>query len=208
MAAEAEEARRLAEEKALEAMKKAEEARYLEEELLVAQRKVEESQRKLADVTSKNWSAVTGTNGSNGSSSSLNHHLNNSNNHNMNNHATSSSSAVSSTSLSNNHLAADDNDNENDEDDEGKKDHDVELKLNDSLPPEQYREPAVDKNQKMKQQLEELRRDLNSAKDPHKQTREDTIHQENLKEGRDKYKTLKQIRQGNTKKRIDEFESM
>ena len=252
-AAEAEEARRLAEEKALEAMKKAEEARYLEEELLVAQRKVEESQRKLADVTSKNWSAVAGTNGSNGSSSSLNHHLNNSNNHNMNNHATSSSSAVSSTSLSNNHLAADDNDNENDEDDEGKKDHgkserqvrtkltsanpsffkDVELKLNDSLPPEQYREPAVDKNQKMKQQLEvsaakhgnikfdfklsftclsfspqELRRDLNSAKDPHKQTREDTIHQENLKEGRDKYKTLKQIRQGNTKKRIDEFESM
>lgn len=134
-------------------MKKAEEARYLEEELLAAQRKVEESQRKLADVTSKNWSAVTGTNGSNGSSSSLNHHLNNSNNHHMNN-ATSSSSAVSSTSLSNNHLAADDNDNDNDEDDEGKKDHDVELKLNDSLPPEQYREPAVDKNQKMKQQLE------------------------------------------------------
>ncbi len=31
---------------------------------------------------------------------------------------------------------------------------DVELKLNESLPPEQYRETAVDKNQKMKQQLE------------------------------------------------------
>lgn len=30
----------------------------------------------------------------------------------------------------------------------------VELKLNESLPPEQYREPAVDKNQKMKLQLE------------------------------------------------------
>jgi villin 2 (ezrin) len=85
---------------------------------------------------------------------------------------------------------------------------DVELKLNESLPPEQYREPTVDKNQKMKQQLEELRRDLSQAKDPQKQTKEDAIHQENLKEGRDKYKTLKQIRQGNTKKRIDEFESM
>lgn len=30
----------------------------------------------------------------------------------------------------------------------------VELNLNESLPPEQYREPVVDKNQKMKQQLE------------------------------------------------------
>ena len=85
---------------------------------------------------------------------------------------------------------------------------DVELKLNESLPPEQYREPALDKNKKMKIQLEELRKDLNQAKDPHKITREDITHQENLKEGRDKYKTLKQIRQGNTKKRIDEFESM
>ena len=53
-----------------------------------------------------------------------------------------------------------------------------------------------------------MRKHLDQAKDPHKQTREDAIHQENLKEGRDKYKTLKQIRQGNTKKRIDEFESM
>ena len=53
-----------------------------------------------------------------------------------------------------------------------------------------------------------MRKHLESAKDPHKQTREDSIHQENVKEGRDKYKTLKQIRQGNTKKRIDEFESM
>lgn len=33
----------------------------------------------------------------------------------------------------------------------------VELKLNESLPPEQYREPAVDKNQKMKLQLEVIK---------------------------------------------------
>jgi len=80
--------------------------------------------------------------------------------------------------------------------------------LNESLPPEQYREPAMDKNKKMKQQLEDLRKHLDQNKDPRKQTKEDQIHQENVKEGRDKYKTLKQIRQGNTKKRIDEFESM
>ena len=60
---------------------------------------------------------------------------------------------MSSTSITN-HLVADDNDNENDEDDDGRKENDVELKLNESLPPEQYREPILDKNQKMKIQLE------------------------------------------------------
>lgn len=102
-----------------------------------------------------------------------------------------------------NHVA-----DEEDEEDEGKNENNIDLNVSESLPPEQYREPAVDKNQKMKHQLEELRKDLQQNRDPHKQTKEDSIHQDNLKEGRDKYKTLKQIRQGNTKKRIDEFESM
>ncbi len=97
---------------------------------------------------------------------------------------------------------------EDDDDDESNMRNDIDLNINDSLPPEQYREPEIDKNQKMKQQLEALRKDLHQQRDPNKQTREDSIHQDNLKEGRDKYKTLKQIRQGNTKKRIDEFESM
>lgn len=53
-----------------------------------------------------------------------------------------------------------------------------------------------------------MRKDLDIAKDPYKQTREDEIHKENVKEGRDKYITLRHIRQGNTKKRVDEFESL
>lgn len=212
MVNEAEEARRLAEEAKHLAEEKALQARKLEEELVEAQRKLHESQQNLHNVTAKNWASVASQQHQNGSSTSLNNHHHNGNgngNHlnNHNHHATSSSSAVSSTSITN-HLAADDNDNDNDEDDDGRKENDVELKLNESLPPEQYREPALDKNQKMKIQLEELRRDLNQAKDPHKLTKEDLTHQENVKEGRDKYKTLKQIRQGNTKKRIDEFESM
>lgn len=44
--------------------------------------------------------------------------------------------------------------------------------------------------------------------DESKKTPNDLIHAENVKQGRDKYKTLRQIRQGNTKQRIDEFESM
>ena len=150
-AAEAEEAKRLAEEKAAEARKKGEEARHLEEELLIAQQGLEESQRKLADVTSKNLVSVV-TNGSNSSINNNNNHHNNHHHHHSNN-VTSSSSAVRS--LSNYHLShLEDNENENDEDDDSTKDKDVELRLNESLPPEQYREPAVDKNQKMKQQLE------------------------------------------------------
>ena len=50
--------------------------------------------------------------------------------------------------------------------------------------------------------------ELNQARDDDQLTREDKLHEGNLKEGRDKYKTLRQIRQGNTRQRIDEFETM
>uniref|UniRef100_A0A673BQN4 Moesin b n=1 Tax=Sphaeramia orbicularis TaxID=375764 RepID=A0A673BQN4_9TELE len=53
-----------------------------------------------------------------------------------------------------------------------------------------------------------LSTDLAAAVDESKKTPNDLIHAENVKAGRDKYKTLRQIRQGNTKQRIDEFESM
>jgi len=36
----------------------------------------------------------------------------------------------------------------------------------------------------------------------------DRAHADNRSKGRDKYHTLKQIRQGNTKKRVDEFEAL
>lgn len=53
-----------------------------------------------------------------------------------------------------------------------------------------------------------LSSELAEAVDESKKTPNDLIHAENVKAGRDKYKTLRQIRQGNTKQRIDEFESM
>ncbi len=36
----------------------------------------------------------------------------------------------------------------------------------------------------------------------------DLLHAENTKQGRDKYKTLRQIRQGNTKNRVEQFENL
>ena len=66
----------------------------------------------------------------------------------------------------------------------------------------------ADKNERLKQQLKDLSSELNQARDESKLTNEDILHEGNLKEGRDKYKTLRQIRSGNTKQRIDEFEAL
>lgn len=56
--------------------------------------------------------------------------------------------------------------------------------------------------------FQRLEKELAESKDIQKATQNDKLHAENVKQGRDKYKTLKQIRAGNTKKRVDEFESM
>ena len=56
--------------------------------------------------------------------------------------------------------------------------------------------------------LQSLTSELAASRDDAKQTRLDLLHQENVKEGRDKYKTLRQIRQGNTKNRVEQFENL
>lgn len=53
-----------------------------------------------------------------------------------------------------------------------------------------------------------LQSELQETKDDTKLTRLDVLHAENVRAGRDKYRTLKQIRMGNTKQRVDEFEMM
>lgn len=53
-----------------------------------------------------------------------------------------------------------------------------------------------------------LKQDLALSRDDTKETANDKIHRENVRQGRDKYKTLREIRKGNTKRRVDQFENM
>ncbi|PKU32441.1 ezrin isoform x1 [Limosa lapponica baueri] len=73
---------------------------------------------------------------------------------------------------------------------------------------EEKRITEAEKNERVQRQLRALTDELAQARDENKRTHNDIIHSENMRQGRDKYKTLRQIRQGNTKQRIDEFEAM
>ncbi|POI29176.1 hypothetical protein CIB84_007074 [Bambusicola thoracicus] len=73
---------------------------------------------------------------------------------------------------------------------------------------EEKRITEAEKNERVQRQLKALTDELAQARDEDKRTQNDIIHSENVRQGRDKYKTLRQIRQGNTKQRIDEFEAM
>lgn len=74
--------------------------------------------------------------------------------------------------------------------------------------PEEARETELSKKKNMQEQLQQLSRELESVKDVSKVTRNDQLHKKNVEEGRDKYKTLREIRKGNTKRRVDQFENM
>lgn len=56
--------------------------------------------------------------------------------------------------------------------------------------------------------LQMLKQDLAETRDESKETTMDQLHKENVRQGRDKYKTLREIRKGNTKRRVDQFENM
>merc|ERR1712037_1009047 len=73
---------------------------------------------------------------------------------------------------------------------------------------EETRLTEAQRNKELHSQLEELKNQLGDLKDTNATTVMDQIHAENVKQGRDKYKTLKQIRRGNTKSRVDQFEAL
>ncbi|KAM9786354.1 ezrin a [Syngnathus typhle] len=73
---------------------------------------------------------------------------------------------------------------------------------------EEDRLTEAEKNERLQAKLKALSSELEESRDQNKKTASDLLHAENARAGRDKYKTLRQIRMGNTKQRIDEFEAL
>ncbi|KAM3594486.1 uncharacterized protein V6R79_008817 [Siganus canaliculatus] len=73
---------------------------------------------------------------------------------------------------------------------------------------EEERLTEAEKNQRLQKKLMALSSELEMSRDQSMKTHNDMLHAENVRVGRDKYKTLRQIRMGNTKQRIDEFEAL
>lgn len=74
--------------------------------------------------------------------------------------------------------------------------------------PEEERNTEISKKKLLSDQLNTLSQELDELREDSKLTQEDILHQDNRKKGRDKYKTLREIRKGNTKRRVDQFENM
>ncbi|XP_030759372.1 moesin/ezrin/radixin homolog 1-like isoform X3 [Sitophilus oryzae] len=100
--------------------------------------------------------------------------------------------------------------NNHDEDDE-MVNGDVSKDLNTDeniIDPIEDRRTLAERNVRLHDQLKALKIDLAQSRDETKETAMDKIHRENVRQGRDKYKTLREIRKGNTKRRVDQFENM
>ncbi|XP_063972700.1 moesin/ezrin/radixin homolog 1 isoform X3 [Diachasmimorpha longicaudata] len=76
------------------------------------------------------------------------------------------------------------------------------------IDPVEERRTLAERNERLHDQLKALKQDLAQSRDETKETVMDKIHRENVRQGRDKYKTLREIRKGNTKRRVDQFENM
>lgn len=94
------------------------------------------------------------------------------------------------------------------EHDDDAKNTDVDLPYIENNGQELERQTMAEKNERLDKQLKSLSAELKAAKVASQVSQHDIIHQQNVTQGRDKYKTLKQIRQGNTKQRVDMFEAM
>jgi len=103
---------------------------------------------------------------------------------------------------------------EHDEDDaimngNGSSDLSRDLETDDTIKdPVEDRLTLAERNERLHDQLKALKQDLAQSRDDTKETANDKIHRENVRQGRDKYKTLREIRKGNTKRRVDQFENM
>uniref|UniRef100_W8B8R5 Moesin/ezrin/radixin homolog 1 n=1 Tax=Ceratitis capitata TaxID=7213 RepID=W8B8R5_CERCA len=117
---------------------------------------------------------------------------------------------AASTTPQHHHVAEDENENEEeltngDGGGDVSRDLDTDEHIKDPI---EDRRTLAERNERLHDQLKALKQDLAQTRDESKETQNDKIHRENVRQGRDKYKTLREIRKGNTKRRVDQFENM
>ncbi|TMW49821.1 hypothetical protein DOY81_005098 [Sarcophaga bullata] len=111
---------------------------------------------------------------------------------------------AASTTPQHHHVAEDENENEEeltngDAGGDVSRDLDTDEHIKDPI---EDRRTLAERNERLHDQLKALKQDLAQSRDETKETQNDKIHRENVRQGRDKYKTLREIRKGNTKRRV------
>ena len=117
---------------------------------------------------------------------------------------------IAATTTPRHHHVQENDDDENDDDDlpNGDSSRDLRNDDEDINDPVNERLTLAERNERLQNQLKSLKDELSHTRDESGETTMDRIHKENVKQGRDKYKTLREVRKGNTKRRVDQFENM
>jgi radixin len=129
-------------------------------------------------------------------------------------HEEATQALVMATTTPGHHHVVEDEDDEDDDDDmsngrRGNASRDLRDDSDEINDPVNDRLTLAERNERLQNQLRSLKEDLAHTRDENAgDTTMDRIHKENVKQGRDKYKTLREVRKGNTKRRVDQFENM
>lgn len=124
-------------------------------------------------------------------------------------HEEATQALVAATTTPKHHMVIDhDEDDDDEETTNGDTSRDLRMDSDDINDPVNERLTLAERNSRLQNQLLSLKEDLAHTRDETGETTMDRIHKENVKQGRDKYKTLREVRKGNTKRRVDQFENM
>jgi len=129
-------------------------------------------------------------------------------------HEEATQALIEATTTPRHHHVHENDDDELDEDEENNLNGDelrtTDLRDNDDEinDPVDDRLTLAERNERLQNQLRSLKDELSHTTVESGETTMDRIHKENVKQGRDKYKTLREVRKGNTKRRVDQFENM
>merc|ERR1719322_467770 len=126
-------------------------------------------------------------------------------------HEEATAALMSATTPAHQHVAdheLDEDENEGMPNGNGDTSKDLRTTDDDIADPINERLTLAERNERLQNQLRSLKEDLSHTRDETGETTMDRIHKENVKQGRDKYKTLREVRKGNTKRRVDQFENM